>query len=92
MFRDDEIRALQWALIENPRAGDVVRGTGGVRKIRVGLEGQGKSGGGRVIYYFVERRGRIYFLLFYPKNVQTELTAEQKKQVRNLVALLEKES
>lgn len=72
-------------MLENPDAGDVVQHMAGARKIRIPLEGRGKSGGGRVIYVDVVVRERIYFLLAYPKNVQTDLTPEQKKVLKNLV-------
>ena len=60
---DDDLRALQNLLIEDPDAGDVITGTGGARKVRIPLEGRGKSGGGRVIYVDIVVRERIYLLL-----------------------------
>ena len=47
---DNDLRQLQETLLENPKAGDVIRGTKGLRKIRIAFEGQGKSGSGRVAY------------------------------------------
>ena len=49
-FSDDEYAALQNAIVANPQAGDLIRGSGGVRKLRWGLAGRGKRGGVRVIY------------------------------------------
>ena len=83
---DDELRTLQGQLIENPEAGDVIQGTGGARKIRIPLEGRGKSGGGRVVYVDVVIRERIYLITAYSKNVQTDLSLEEKKQLRKVVA------
>ena len=88
---DDELRTLQCQLIENPEAGDVIHETGGARKIRIPMENRGKSGGGRVIYVDVVIRERIYLLLAYPKNVQTDLTSEQKKMMRKLIKLIKEE-
>lgn len=88
---DDELRWLQSLLLEDPEAGDVIQGTGGARKVRVPLEGRGKSGGGRVIYVDVVVRERIYLLLAYPKNMQADLTPEQKKLVRKLVEIIKEE-
>lgn len=88
---DDELQMLQNLLIEDPEAGDVIQGTGGARKVRIPLEGRGKSGGGRVIYVDVVIRERIYLLMAYPKNVQTDLTPEQKKMVRKIVERLKEE-
>lgn len=88
---DDELRELQNLLIEDPEAGDVIQGTGGARKVRMPLEGRGKSGGGRVIYVDVVVRERIYLLMAYPKNVQTDLSPDQKKMVRKVVETIKEE-
>jgi mRNA-degrading endonuclease RelE of RelBE toxin-antitoxin system len=65
---DDEYAALQKALADSPEAGDVIRGSGGVRKLRWGLSGRGKRGGIRVIYYLRSRQGEIWMLTLYAKN------------------------
>ncbi len=65
---DDEYAALQQALTDNPEAGDVMRGSGGVRKIRRGIAGRSKRGGIRVIYYLRSRQGEICMLTLYAKN------------------------
>jgi len=88
---DDELRILQSLLMENPELGNVIQDTGGARKIRIPLENRGKSGGARVIYVDVVIRERIYLLLAYPKNVQSDLTPEQKMMVRKLVRLIKEE-
>jgi hypothetical protein len=85
------LRALELELLENPEAGVVEDQTGGVRKIRVAVDGRGKSGGLRVAYLFVREHRKVYFILAFPKNVQAALTADQKKVMRNLVAQLKKE-
>ena len=82
---DKELWQLQRILNNNPETGDVIPGTGGARKVRIPLEGRGKSGGGRVIYVDVVVKERIYLLLAYPKNVQSDLTPEQKKAMLRLV-------
>lgn len=91
VLTDKEIRDLELELLENPHAGAVVAGTGGVRKVRLALPGRGKRGSTRVIYLYVEARQKIYLLLCYPKNEQEDLTAEQKKTIRQLVAKLQEE-
>ena len=73
------------------RGGRRIQETGGARKIRIPMENRGKSGGGRVIYVDVVIRERIYLLLAYPKNVQTDLTSEQKKMMRKLIKLIKEE-
>lgn len=91
LFSESDIQELECTLLENPREGPVMRGTGGVRKVRAATEGRGKSGSARVMYLYVEVREKIYFLLCFPKNEQANLTPEQKRRVRLLVAQLEAE-
>jgi hypothetical protein len=68
-----------------PNSGDVIRGGGGLRKIRWSAQGRGKRGGIRVIYYKIEE-DQIYMLFAYQKNKQEDLTTEQLKVLRNLIA------
>ncbi|WP_310622444.1 type II toxin-antitoxin system RelE/ParE family toxin [Flexibacterium corallicola] len=77
-------------LAENPTAGDEIQGTGGVRKIRVPLQGRGKRGGARIIYYYMDDTFPIYALLAYPKNAKTDLTSDEKKAAKTLVTALKK--
>lgn len=88
---DDELTELQLLLVNDPEAGDVIQGTGGARKVRIPLEGRGKSGGGRVIYVDVVVREIIYLLMAYPKNVQTDLTPDQKKAVKKAIDAIKEE-
>ncbi|MBE5790186.1 MAG: addiction module toxin RelE [Clostridiales bacterium] len=88
---EDDLKKLEVILLENPQLGDVIEGTGGARKMRIQIENRGKSGGGRVIYVDVFEKEKLYFLLAYPKNVQDNLTPDQKKQVRKLVEAIKKE-
>jgi hypothetical protein len=72
---DDAERAeLVLYLAYNPTAGDVIAGSGGVRKLRWGLEGRGKRGGARVIYFFHDMNMPLYLLEAYAKNERTNLT------------------
>lgn len=88
---EDDLKKLEEILLENPQLGDVIEGTGGARKMRIQIENRGKSGGGREIYVDVFEKEKLYFLLAYPKNVQDNLTPDQKKQVRKLVEAIKKE-
>lgn len=88
---DSELEDLQDLLLEDPEAGDVIPGLGGARKVRIPLEGRGKSGGGRVIYVDVVVRERIYLITAYAKNVQTDLDPDEKKAFRTLVEYIKKE-
>ena len=69
-------------LATHPTVGDEIVGTGGVRKVRYGAMGRGKSGGLRVIYYFYDEDMPIYALLIYGKNERANLTPEQRKAVK----------
>lgn len=69
----------------NPEKGKVIRGSGGLRKIRWGISGRGKSGGVRVIYYWIIKKNTILMLLVYPKNEQDDLTSSQLKILKTLV-------
>jgi hypothetical protein len=79
---DDEYAALQWFLASNPAAGDLVRGSGGVRKVRWSAGGHGKSGGVRVIYYARTHLGEIWMLTIYAKNVAESIPANVLRQIR----------
>jgi mRNA-degrading endonuclease RelE of RelBE toxin-antitoxin system len=85
LLSDDEYRQLQNLLWRDPLAGDLVKGGGGIRKIRFGIEGRGKSGGVRVIYYWIPPDEEIYMLLIYPKSKKDSLSAEETAVLRALV-------
>lgn len=82
---DDGLQLLEELLLEYPDRGDIIEGTGGARKMRIQLEGRGKRGGGRVIYLDVFEQENLYLLFAYPKNVQEDLTPDQKKAIRKMV-------
>lgn len=84
----DEFFALQNELLNRPDAGAVIQGTNGLRKLRFGAKGSGKRGGVRVIYYWLVSDGEIYLLNLYAKNEQSDLTADQKKDLRKVVEVL----
>jgi hypothetical protein len=90
LMDDEQYRELQSVLIENPKAGAVIQGSGGLRKIRWRLAGQGKRGGVRVIYYGTTGRNEIYMLYVYSKNVCSDLTRDQLRQLRQAVREFEK--
>jgi hypothetical protein len=83
---DDETYAkLQWDLANDPELGDVIPGTGGLRKIRVSAKGKGKRGGARVIYFCFVSASRIAMLLAYPKNAKDDLDADEKKALAKII-------
>ncbi len=82
---DDEYRLFQIELMANPIVGDVIQGTGGLRKVRVASKGKGKRGGSRVIYYYFDIHKRFYLLTIYAKNEMSDLTTDQKRQLKQFV-------
>ena len=82
---DDGYVELQNYLAEHPEAGDVVRGSGGVRKLRWAMQGQGKRGGMRVIYYLKLTENRIWMLTLYAKNVRETIPTHALKQIKEAI-------
>lgn len=80
---DEEYGEMQALLTLRPDAGNVIKGTGGMRKLRWAGSGRGKRGGLRVIYYWWVAKDRISLLMVYPKNEQDDLTVDQLKQLKN---------
>ena len=84
LLPDEGYRMLQTALMFRPDAGDIIRGSGGLRKVRWNLPGRGKRGALRVIYYW-DPPETIYMLLPYKKTEQDDLTPDQLKFLRAMV-------
>jgi hypothetical protein len=82
---DAEYRELQALLMERPDAGDVMPGSGGVRKLRWRAPVRGKPGGYRVIYYAKVEQGVIWMLTMYPKNVSDNIPAHVLRKIRKEV-------
>lgn len=85
LINDEHYAEFQRQLCQNPESGDIISGTGGLRKIRCSVEGRGKRGGIRIIYYWYTQGDLIYMLLAYPKNQQADLTQQQKQILKKLV-------
>ena len=79
---DDSFRALQQVLSRRPDAGDLIQGTGGLRKIRWRVPGRGKSGGIRVIYYWATQQGDIFLFTLFGKGDVSDLSQAEKNRFR----------
>jgi mRNA-degrading endonuclease RelE of RelBE toxin-antitoxin system len=85
LLSDEQYRGLQGALLLRPEQGALIKGSGGLRKIRWGAPGRGKRGGIRVIYYWHEGEEKFYMLFAYPKGTQDDLTPRQLRLLRQAV-------
>lgn len=88
LMTDDERALLVDYLAYNPTSGDLVPGTGGVRKLRWGLEGRGKRGGARVVYFHHDAGMPLFALTAYAKNERADLSQQDRNDFRQLTALL----
>ncbi|MEO8663722.1 MAG: type II toxin-antitoxin system RelE/ParE family toxin [Bryobacteraceae bacterium] len=84
----DGIDALVVYLIDHPASGDVIPGSGGVRKLRLAAKGKGKRGGARIIYLYIVVAARIYLIRCSAKNVKSDLTADEMRQLQQIAAHL----
>ncbi|EMG3685312.1 type II toxin-antitoxin system RelE/ParE family toxin [Serratia sp. IR-2025] len=84
LLSDEEYREFQLYLAENPTAGDVIKETGGLRKVRWASGGKGKRGGVRVIYYYKLSESQIRLLVIYKKGIKDDLSADERRALRAL--------
>ncbi|MGH8638781.1 MAG: type II toxin-antitoxin system RelE/ParE family toxin [Burkholderiales bacterium] len=90
VWDDAEREAFVSFIARNPRAGDLIPETGGVRKIRWTQAGTGKRGGVRVIYFYHDAGRPLYLLMVYAKARRENLTADEKRTVRKFAAELKR--
>jgi len=81
---DDDLFLLQDELLRNTKRGDVMRGTGGFRKIRYALEGRGKSGSLRIIYLDIPEFETLYLMLTYPKSEKDSLSSGERNELKRI--------
>jgi mRNA-degrading endonuclease RelE of RelBE toxin-antitoxin system len=82
---DDEHQALQSYLMQKPDAGSIVKGSGGVRKVRWGQDGKGKSGGVRIIYYWKKPDHEVWMLTIYSKTERSTIPGHILKQIAEAI-------
>ena len=85
ILSDDEREAFAVFISQHPKAGSVVRGTGGVRKVRWAQRGTGKRGGTRVIYYNKVNQGEIWLLTVYAKSERSTIPAHELKLIKEVI-------
>lgn len=88
IWSETELAELVDYVVHNPEAGDMIQGTGGVRKLRWGKAESGKRGGARVIYFYYHSGCPLYLLLAYAKAQATDLTPDEKKSVAGFAAII----
>ncbi|MBQ0721214.1 MAG: type II toxin-antitoxin system RelE/ParE family toxin [Gammaproteobacteria bacterium] len=83
---DEDYRGLQSYLLQKPDAGDIVRASGGVRKIRWAAQGKGKSGGVRVMYYWKKADYEIWMLTIFSKSERATISGQLLKQIAEAIS------
>jgi len=82
---DSSYRKLQIFIQDQPNAGNIIQGTGGLRKLRWADRGHGKRGGIRIIYYWRTKDNQIFMMTLYAKNEVVDLTAKERLTLKKLV-------
>ena len=90
LFDETEKQELINFLAENPEAGSVIPGTGGIRKLRFAASGRGTRGGARIIYFYYDERVPLYALAAYAKNQKEDLDPKTKKVLTQLADIIKK--
>lgn len=88
---DDDLKHLQEQLLADPKIGALIKGTGGVRKMRFAFEHRGKSGSVRVIYVDFEVYEKIYLITAYTKKEKDNLSDSEKNEIKQLIKALERQ-
>jgi len=88
LLNEAERKAIIDYLAVHPRSGDIMEGTGGIRKLRWARGDKGKSGGVRIIYYYHDQRIPLYLLTVFGKNEKANVTKSERNELAKLVAML----
>lgn len=91
VLSDDELDDALDAIARDPECGDLIPGTGGVRKLRIAASGRGKRGGARVIYYFFDAHNPIYLVTVFAKNERSDISAAERNALRKLTSAMKAE-
>ena len=88
---EEDLARLQEELLADPKIGAVMKGTGGVRKMRFAFRHRGKSGSVRVIYVDFEVHEKIFLITAYTKEEKDNLSESERAEIRNLIKMLEEQ-
>jgi hypothetical protein len=88
LLTEDEQASVSEMLARDPNCGVVLRGGGGIRKVRIALQGRGKSGGARVIYFFKNETMPVFLLAVFSKNTKENLSAAELNALRRFIDAL----
>ena len=88
-LNDNDLKRLQYQLLENPEIGAVMQGTGGLRKVRFAFENRGKSGSARVVYVDFAIYEKIFLITAYPKNEKDNLSKAERNDIKKLIEALD---
>jgi hypothetical protein len=89
-LNDQDLKSLQLEILSTPKAGAVIRGTGGLRKMRFALEGKGKSSSIRVLYVDFVIFEKVYLITAYPKSQKINLSEAERNDIKKLITQLER--
>lgn len=89
-YSDDEMKSLEDALINKPELGKVIKSTGGLRKLRWGIKGRGKSGGIRILYIDFPKYEKLFFISLIKKSENDDISFNSKKTFTKLIIEIEK--
>lgn len=87
-LKKDDFEDFKKILVENPELGDMIPGTGGIRKVRLKSASKGKSGGFRVCYLYIENRQILFLLYIFAKNEQDNLSQSEKAELKQLAGMI----
>jgi hypothetical protein len=90
-LNDEDRRKLENEIANNPQVGSVMRGTGGLRKMRFAMEKRGKSGSSRVLYVDFVVYERVYLIYAYPKNKKEDISPAEREMFRKIIENAKKE-
>ena len=90
-FDEDDVMAIENAILSNPSIGEMIQGTGGIRKFRFPLPNRGKSSGARVIYIDFASYEKTYLITAYAKGETDNLTKSERNELRVLIGMLKSE-